>query len=272
MKLTLENGATISGIPETVREFPYAAFLDFGSAQARYAAKIDPDEDLDTDEVPELSFEEMIIEAVGYVVDVDGDFPVTLDNEPLDKWDKIPPLLDRVSWVRLFKYLNRIVKEYGAELEKEGFDPIQYEVDYKGQKFRLMAGQAARMVAKRTLTAGEAIEVREIERLTNDRLKTDFFGNLIYERELRILAILMRKAGEQLPFNPRKRAVFIEERARHFMEIDTATVMDVRFFLSSSIWSLLTSHLAAHISRSSPSSKPTDEVEVKRKPTKQKAG
>lgn len=271
MKLTLENGTTISNVPATARELSYSAFLDFGSAQARYSTKIDPDEDLDTDEIPELSFEEMIIEAVGYVVDVEGDFPFTLDDEPLDKWDDIPATLDNVSWVRLFKYLNWVVKSYGLELEEKGFDPIRFKVEYKGEKYQLMAGQVDRMISKRTLTAGEAIEVREIERLTNDRLKSDFFANLMFERELRILAILMRKPKEKLPFNPRKRAKFVEERARHFMEIDTATVMDVRFFLNSSIWNLLTSHLAARISENSQNLNPTDEAPTKKKRTKQKA-
>ena len=63
----------------------------------------------------------------------------------------------------------------------------------------------------------------------------DLYGELEFERELRVMAVLLRKEGEQLPINVAERKIWIENRAKHFQGLPLDIVMGVRFFLFS-IW------------------------------------
>jgi len=57
-------------------------------------------------------------------------------------------------------------------------------------------------------------------------------GNLLFAQYLRLIAILARKEGERLPANDGDRERWIQARMIHLQGIDTATALDVDFFLS----------------------------------------
>ncbi|MGL6008496.1 MAG: hypothetical protein ACRC1D_03490 [Culicoidibacterales bacterium] len=57
-------------------------------------------------------------------------------------------------------------------------------------------------------------------------------GSLMYSYYLKLLAVITRRSGEQLPVEDSTREYWIQERAAHFQEIDAATALDVDFFLT----------------------------------------
>lgn len=63
-------------------------------------------------------------------------------------------------------------------------------------------------------------------------------GNLAFSRYLYMMAILCRKPGEKLPVKHTEKKAFINSRAAFFEDIDTATALDVDFFLLSTLKSL----------------------------------
>lgn len=83
------------------------------------------------------------------------------------------------------------------------------------------------------LEAGEMIEAYEIKRIAQSNIaQGDPDGNHLYAYYLKLLAVLARKEGEQLPYSDSECAAFIEVRAVHFQEIDAGTALDVDFFLA----------------------------------------
>lgn len=67
-------------------------------------------------------------------------------------------------------------------------------------------------------------------------------GNFVFSRYLHMMAILCRKPGEKLPWKPAERKRFINERAAEFQDIDTATGLDIDFFLLSTLAALKKNH------------------------------
>lgn len=67
-------------------------------------------------------------------------------------------------------------------------------------------------------------------------------GDFVFSRYLHMMAILCRKPGEKLPWKPAERKRFINERAAVFQDIDTATGLDVDFFLLSTLAALRKNH------------------------------
>jgi hypothetical protein len=56
-------------------------------------------------------------------------------------------------------------------------------------------------------------------------------GNFQFTRYMQILAILLRKPGESLPIDESEKRKFIADRMLYFQEIDTATALNIDFFL-----------------------------------------
>ena len=74
----------------------------------------------------------------------------------------------------------------------------------------------------------------EADRLANEiEIDGDPHGNLAFAQFLRMIAILCRKPGEQLPTKDGERERFIQSRMIHFQQIDAKTAIDVDFFLNS---------------------------------------
>lgn len=77
------------------------------------------------------------------------------------------------------------------------------------------------------LKAGEQLANAEVEKAGDPN------GSLLYSKYLKMLAIICRKDGEQLPFDDAEREAWINERAMHFKGIDAQTALDIDFFLTS---------------------------------------
>ena len=87
------------------------------------------------------------------------------------------------------------------------------------------------------LSVYEVVELDELLRLskikTDEEYKGEVPASLWFADYRNILAVLLRKKGEQLPLDDVKRDEFIRERARHFANIDFQTAAYVDFFLAS---------------------------------------
>jgi hypothetical protein len=57
-------------------------------------------------------------------------------------------------------------------------------------------------------------------------------GSLMFTYYLKLLAVLTRREGEQLPVEDSTREHWVQNRAAHFQDIDAATALDVDFFLT----------------------------------------
>ena len=91
--------------------------------------------------------------------------------------------------------------------------------------------QLKEAIVKQGDSAGDmARELRKLEaEIDTDG---DPNGNLLFAQYLRMIAILARKEGEKLPTNDGDRERWIQGRMIHLQGIDTATALDVDFFLS----------------------------------------
>ena len=102
--------------------------------------------------------------------------------------------------------------------------------DPKGER-RKRITQLKEAIVKQGDSAGDmARELRKLEaEIDTDG---DPNGNLLFAQYLRMIAILARKEGEKLPTNDGDRERWIQGRMIHLQGIDTATALDVDFFLS----------------------------------------
>lgn len=75
--------------------------------------------------------------------------------------------------------------------------------------------------------------LKSAERMIQDETAKagDPDGSIIYSMYLNLLALLLRKDGEQLPVDDGERAAFVDARAAHFQQIDAQTALNVDFFL-----------------------------------------
>lgn len=256
MDLRLEQGVTVRNVPSSLGDWPYDSYLDFVKAKARFFRRNSEEvTEEDLEDLPDLSFEEMVVESVSMVVEVDKegetDLPYTINGENAEEYKKIPVSLQEVSWLRLFRWLDYLEQSFCPD-EIIETDPVQYRPEYRGQIYMLRADRIIRTYLQIGLTAGEVIEAREIERILDGKMDKDFYGDVEFERELSLLAIMLRRPGESLPHLPLKRRAFINERAKHFSKIPASIVLSVRFFLTSISLAYTTTELPGHYLRAYP--------------------
>jgi len=95
---------------------------------------------------------------------------------------------------------------------------------------------------------GEVLSLRSVMQEQATQLQGQDLLNLIYTGDIKQLAIVCRKRGEQLPSDFAARQEFINKRIQLFKDLDMATILTANFFLSTTITDSLQMKLLAHFS------------------------
>lgn len=131
----------------------------------------------------------------------------------------------------LYGHAIKVLEEYvPAYVETETW------FTYKGEQYRIppiMKQALAGEMLLPNLSTIEVVEAAEVQRFTSQQLESKEgkakSHSLVFSMYLRMLAILCRKEGEHLPIENTER--WINDRAKHFEEMDAATARDIDFFL-----------------------------------------
>lgn len=140
---------------------------------------------------------------------------------------------DDVSLLRYYAHIVSLINSYKPEKIPTTFE---WKSD-KGKTYKVKKDEAARAIYGTAMTAGEAITVLEYQRRAGLAEKKGLaeIGNIEFSLGLTEIAILLRRPGERLPADKRKRDHFIEQRREVFADITLDVVMSLRFFLLNSL-------------------------------------
>lgn len=146
----------------------------------------------------------------------------------------------------LFGHISSTITRHKPRIYSEA----EHRFEYKGETYAIPAIKTLPLglgVVLPNISVIEAIEALELLRLTDasQKERPDEAANIRFTSYLRMLAIIARKEGEELPVNDAQRERFITERVIHFQEIDAATALDVDFFLLSTLQNLNAAHETA---------------------------
>lgn len=136
----------------------------------------------------------------------------------------------------VFGYISRLVTGYQPKIYSEALHQFQYKGDtYQIPYIRTLPLGLGEVLPD--ISVVEAIEALELLRISenNTKERPAEAANIRFTTYLKMLAILARKEGEELPINDAHREQFLTERLIHFQGIDAATALDVDFFLLSSL-------------------------------------
>lgn len=230
MKVVVEKEGTQYEytFPATAYEMSYAVYIDIKKAEEAYF-KANQDQD-------DLGASNRMIEVVA--LGVSGDLtvlPFELEGDDLSHFESIESPLAGISIVRLYKHLVDIVNDFDAKVDIT--EPL--EITYKGDEYQISQQAVVKWmvsgISTKGFTIGEIVEAAAIDHYMTSAIKKDGDpeGSIEYERELRVMAVLLRKPGEELPSFKVARMKFVEERAIYFQDMMMSDVLRVRFFLSS---------------------------------------
>lgn len=146
-----------------------------------------------------------------------------------------------VTIQRLYVHLNTIIDNFYDEEAANG-NSVNYSIEWYETKRKrkpctyIVNRQKAQVIITgdaTKFTTGETIEIKEWQRLTMQAVENrgDLEGNFAFTLGLAEFAILVRKPGEELPFNKAERDAFIKKRMEIFETLPTSDVLKVRFFL-----------------------------------------
>lgn len=140
--------------------------------------------------------------------------------------------------IRIYGHLLSLLNGYRTDrLDLSG----DFAVDYKGKRYVINQDRAKRFFTRQSFTVVEVIEIQETRRLFNSAIakKGDPDGALEFEMDLRTVAVLLREPGHLLPINKAERHRYLETMARHFSDLPMDAVLDIRFFLRSTLRELV---------------------------------
>ena len=107
--------------------------------------------------------------------------------------------------------------------------------EYKGKKFKIPTAYMDAITGKRVFPstpAGLVVEALEIKRLWQQNIEADKDGSLTYTSYLKLVALLVKEEGQELPLASRQRlSEFIEKRIRFFADIPMNVAMNIHKWL-----------------------------------------
>jgi len=132
----------------------------------------------------------------------------------------------------MYSWAEGVVDKYLGTIQNR----VPWRFEYKGGYYfipPIIVSQLSGAALLPNLETCQAIEAFETIRLFDKESKKsgDEDGSVLFTQHLRLLAILFLKEGEQLPGDDSQREHWIEERAKHFEDIDAQTALDADFFL-----------------------------------------
>jgi hypothetical protein len=148
-----------------------------------------------------------------------------------------------LSQTRVYAHLAGIAKECeptkAEVLDKYPIDslPDFLQVKTDGKTFKVVRDRVARVMSGKPLNTGEAIECQEYLRRHATEIgkirgyeDPERASSLDYTLGLTQVAILLRRFGEQLPWDDGARERWLVRRRKLLRNIDLQTVQDIRFF------------------------------------------
>lgn len=147
-----------------------------------------------------------------------------------------------LSVIRLYTHIVNLINEYKPERI-----PSVFKWNWLNKTYQVKSLPAARILADKALTTGEAIEVMEYKRRAKkvSDENVDQSGNIDFELGLTEVAILLRRNGEKLPSNRRHLTAFLGKRRKLFENMTLDKVMDLRFFLLNALVQLARTRITA---------------------------
>lgn len=248
MTMELENGARLQ-IATDYKEISHSDYIDFQHAKLRFTESvISEDADLDV---------ETMIECLGSIIKTPdgekadiGSIEFMVDGDSVE--GSLPNIMEEVSVWRLYNWYETLMADYSPQ--EFDFSKDDYTYTYKGEEYVLTRDRGYRVVSKnqqrydleegnnssegkskfKRFTAIEVVEVNTIytllRRSEKAAKKSDASDSFV--TDLKMLAILLRRPGEELPTMLADREDWILERAKHFQEVPNWVIKDVTFFLS----------------------------------------
>lgn len=242
MKAVIETGGERYSIelPQSLQEIKFQQFCEFRELEQAFwkenESSVDEDgkvTDAESEALVYLKLEEAIkvfsgdgIECVP--VSIEGDnFQSMIDSGYRLK------IGDEVSLLRYYAHIVGLINGYKPEKIPQTFE----WTSSKGQTYKVKQQEAARAIYSTAMTAGEAITVLEYQRRAGlaEKKQLTEIGNIEFSLGLTEVAILLRRPGERLPADKRKRDHFLEKRREIFADITLDVVMSLRFFLLNSL-------------------------------------
>ena len=235
--VTTNDGMITINVPTEPADITFSQYIDFRVKESKY---LDPDKPVGTDI-------DRVVECVSQIVD--GDLfrlPFNIDGENIqDKWnaDNLGSIFQAVSLVRLYHHLEKLFAWNPGEILSDK----DFTFEYMGEMFTITPKRAQRVISEgmvgaegKTFTVMEVMEVTEAQRWLDKKAdkEGDPTGAIEFERDLRKVAILARKPGEDLPNNPRERAEWIQTRAKHFSKLPMTIAIGINCFLKAT-WDTL---------------------------------
>jgi hypothetical protein len=228
-----EEGTEKLNVPLHVGEILWADWCDFQQKEIEYF------EARDNEDVRDSIIKMM--EAVMTICDIPGE-PFSVKDLPYSIDENDAKLIDQgyflgfgeeVSVLRLYAHLVTMVTGY----KPEKLDSDNFKIQVGEEVFCIDQERAGKTMAMDGVTTGEAIEILEFQRIAREglRAKRVDFGNMDFTLGLKSLAVLVRKPGEELPFNRQECDFFLNNRMNVFKDVVTVEeVLTLRFFLINS--------------------------------------
>lgn len=229
-------------VPQHLSEIRFVQFCEFREKEQAFWKENEQRENSESDPENEaltyLKLEEAIKVFSGEGIE---SVPVSLEGDNFQAMIDAGYRLkigDEVTLLRYYAHIVTLINGYKPEKI-----PTTFEwKSEKGKTYKVKSEEAARAIYGTAMTAGEAITVLEYQRRAglSERMGLTGIGNIEFSLGLTELAILLRRPGEKLPADKRKRDQFIEQRREVFADVTLDVVMSMRFFLLNSLLSCAT--------------------------------
>ena len=244
MRVRDEKLGVALNIPFTCSEITWKQHCESLGVESRYIVK---DEETGETEIPAESVAEFYLEynatlIKGDVHKVPHRLTEDIGRNLVGEMYIIQPG-DEISQERLYAHLVTVVESYeGTHKVKyeQGWRPSEYRVKIGKEMFYIETSRARRLFKDESYTTGEVVEVKEFRRKLGQQIEEtgDREGQLAFNLGASVLAILLRKRGENLPYRKEEREKFINRRAKLFSELPLSVHRDCCFFLTTTLQDL----------------------------------
>lgn len=223
--LEFKNKFGVSGqvqVPVTEDDILFGPYLDYQALREEYFSADEGIKDAQAFTYLKAALSKIV---AGDLDDIEPVLPDDLTE------GGFPPIWQAISLARLDDHIARLVR---AAIDKDrSVSALEYTFDYKGETWHISRKRALSYLGGASFSTGEVIEVVEVGKLMDLLIKRkgDPMKNYAYERDLRIVGILAKREGYELPFEINERMAYVERQMKYFSGLPLSTVLDVRFFL-----------------------------------------
>ena len=234
MKAILDNGAELE-IPFHASEVLWSTWSDFKIKENEYfqAAGKQDEEGVVKPDVRDATI--ALVEAVETIC---GEgvkllkFSIGEEEYKLIDSGYVLKMGEEVTILKLYAHLVTVVDKFVPVDLKNVF-----RISIGNAVFQIDKSRAASLFGFDSLSVGEAIEILEFMRVGREavKLKRVSLGNMDFSMGLRQIATILRKPGEELPWNKKELEDFLDRRCKVFEPHVTAEqILTLRFFLINS--------------------------------------